>query len=176
MAINNYKLYKKQNGVVLIVSLVFLIALTSVAVALMQVSTSDMKMSGASEDKVMATQAAIGASDELIYRQLAGGAGTNDFAKSYKTAGLFPHTVTNTLTLANEDGAITTGQIDIANNDMELEGDCPHSRAASSVQVFSCNVLTTRIRRLYGRKNATTNQATNVIEVNSEIAQQLLRN
>lgn len=41
----------KQKGVVLIISLVFLVALTAVAAALMQNTTTDMKMSGASEEK-----------------------------------------------------------------------------------------------------------------------------
>ncbi|MFQ3266042.1 MAG: type IV pilus assembly protein PilX, partial [Colwellia sp.] len=42
----------KQRGVVLVVSLIFLIALTAVASALMLNTTTDMKMSGASEMQV----------------------------------------------------------------------------------------------------------------------------
>lgn len=174
----NNELMLKQKGVVLIVALVFLVSLTAVAVALMQLSTTDMKMSGATEDKVAATQAAIGASDELIYRQLIGGTGTNDFAKSYNRADLFPHSVTDTLTLANTEGATTTGQIDIANNHYELEGSCPRVKVknASSDGTFNCNVLTTRIRKTYGRKNATTSEQNSVIEVNSVIVQVLIGN
>ena len=71
---------RNQTGVVLIVALVFLIALTAVAAALMQNSTTDMKMSGASEEKVVATQEAISASDEVIFRQVNAAVGNNKFA------------------------------------------------------------------------------------------------
>jgi len=164
--INKFKILTKQNqsGVVLIVSLVFLVALTAVAAALMQNTTSDMKMSGASEEKVVATQEAISAVDEAIFRQINGG-GNNGFTSSLV---LFPLTVTGTLTKTNVEND-TTASIDIANNQFKLEADCPHSRSASSVQVFTCNVLSVQIKRKYGRAN------TNEIEVNSGIAQQLLR-
>jgi hypothetical protein len=156
---------RHQKGVVLIVSLVFLIALTAVAAALMQNTTSDMKMSGASEEKVVATQEAISATDEVLFRQINGGSGNNAF-----TAALvkFPITVTDTLTKTNV-GNDTTANIDIINNDLELEADCPHSRAASSAQVFTCNVLRVQVNRQYGRKN------TNNVAVNAGVAQQLLR-
>ena len=155
---------KYQRGVVLIVSLVFLIALTAVAAALMQNTTSDMKMSGASEEKVVATQEAISSVDESIFRQINGG-GNNGFASALV---LFPLTVTNTLTKTNVDND-TTSTIDIPNNPFQLEADCPHNRSASSVQVFTCNVLRVQVNKTYGRAN------TNVIQVNSGVAQQLLR-
>ena len=59
-----------QQGVVLVVSLVFLIALTAVAAALMQNTTSDMIMSGASQEKVVATQEAVSAIDEIIFNYI----------------------------------------------------------------------------------------------------------
>jgi Tfp pilus assembly protein PilX len=155
----------QQKGVVLIVSLVFLIALTAVAAALMQNSTSDMKMSGASEEKVVATQEAISASDEVLFRQINGGQGNNAFASNMV---LFPLTVTSTLSKTNT-GSDTTANINIANNALALEADCPHSRSASSAQVFTCNVLRVQVVRKYGRKN------TNNVVVNTGVAQQLLR-
>jgi len=155
----------RQKGVVLIVSLVFLIALTAVAGALMQNTTTDMKMSGASEEKVIATQEAISASDEVIFRQVNGGVGNNAFALPLVR---FPVAVTGTLTKTNT-GSDTKANITIANNDLELEADCPHSRSASSAQVFTCNVLRVQVIREYGRTN------TNNVEVNTGVAQQLLR-
>ncbi|SEK30138.1 PilX N-terminal [Colwellia chukchiensis] len=157
---------KQQSGVVLIVSLVFLIALTAVAAALMQNTTTDMKMSGASEEKVIATQEAISASDEVIFRQVNGGVGNNAFALPLVR---FPVVVTGTLSKTNLEKN-TVASIDIANNILELEADCPHSRSASSTQVFTCNVLRVQVNREYGRKN------TNNVVVNTGIAQQLLRN
>ena len=159
--------FNRQKGVVLIVALVFLVALTAVAVALMQNSTSDMKMSGASEEKVVATQEAISASDEVIFRQVNAGTGNNKFASPivlFKAESF--RDVSATLTVTNTDTAAT---INIANNELELESDCPHSRSASSAQVFTCNVLRVQVVRTYGRTN------TNIVEVNSGVAQQLLR-
>jgi len=163
----------KQQGVVLVVSLVFLIALTAVAAALMQNTTTDMKMSGASEEKVVATQEAISAVDEVIFKQTVPGQ-TNAFAQALVN---FPLdffdaddvAITGTLSTTNKDGDITLATIDIANNEYELEPDCPHSRSASSTQVFTCNVLAIRVNRKYGRKGNST------VDVNSGIAQQLLR-
>ncbi len=150
----------KQTGVVLVVSLVFLIALTAVAAALMQNTTSDMKMSGATEDEMVATQAALSAADEVIYNQIQGA--TNSFAQNLV---MFP--VETGLLPGTKTGA--TANIDIRNNDFKLEADCPHSRSASSAQVFTCNVLRLQVNRTYGRTNSSN------VEVNSGIAQQLLR-
>lgn len=154
-----------QKGVVLIVSLVFLIALTAVAAALMQNTTSDMKMSGASEEKVVATQEAISATDEVLFRQINGGSGNNAFTSALVK---FPIEVTDTLTKTNVNEK-TTANIDIINNDLELEADCPHSRSASSAQVFTCNVLRVQVNREYGRNDS------NKVAVNIGVSQQLLR-
>lgn len=156
-----HKQSKQQQGVVLIVSLVFLIALTAVAAALMQNTTSDMKMSGASEEKVIATQEAVSAVDEVIFNQVSPGA-TNVFSQAIVNfpvdAGLLPGTKTS-----------ATASVDITNNEFKLEADCPHSKIASSTQVFTCNMLKVQVNRLYGRTNTST------VNVNSGIAQQLLR-
>lgn len=154
----------KQKGVVLIVSLVFLVALTAVAAALMQNTTSDMKMAGASEEKVVATQEAISAVDEVIFRQV--NAATSIFSQALVK---FPSTVTETLTKTNKDSD-TTANVDITNNELELELECPRSRSgnASSSGIFSCNVLRVQVLRSYGRT------AGNIVEVNSGVAQQLL--
>lgn len=161
---NNFQMHS-QKGVVLIVSLVFLVALTAVAAALMQNTTTDMKMSGASEEKVVATQEAISATDEVIFRQVNATSGNNAFTSALVK---FPIGATGTLEKTNT-GGHTTAKIEIANNELELEPDCPHSRTASSAQVFTCNVLRVQVTRKYGRKN------TNEVEVNTGIAQQLLR-
>jgi type IV pilus assembly protein PilX len=165
----NRRNLRNQTGVVLIVALVFLIALTAVAAALMQNSTTDMKMSGASEEKVVATQEAISASDEVIFRQVNAAVGNNKFALPivrFKDDDF--RNVTGSLNITNT-GTDTTANINIANNELELEPDCPHSRSASSAQVFTCNVIRVQVVRTYGRKNS------NEVEVNTGVAQQLLR-
>jgi type IV pilus assembly protein PilX len=167
--IANRQSFNGQKGVVLIVALVFLIALTAVAGALMQNSTSDMKMSGASEEKVVATQEAISASDEVIFRQINAASGDNKFASARV---LFQDesfgNVTGSLNITNT-GSDTTANISIANNDFELDAGCSHSRSASSTGIIACNALRVQVVRKYGRKN------TNEVEVNIGISQQLLR-
>lgn len=169
MVMNRYSrqmpLRSKQRGVVLIVSLVFLISLTAVAAALMQNTTTDMKMSGASEDKMTGTQAAVSAVDEVIFNQVAPGK-TNVFARPLVDTN-FPNSTQSELLPSTKTKA--TAVVDIANNELSLESDCPHTRSASSVQVFTCNVLKVQVTRKYGRNDV------NEIEVNSGIAQQLLK-
>jgi len=149
--------YKKQQGVVLVVALVFLVALTAVAGALMQNTTSDVKMSDASQVKVVATQEAISAIDEVIFNQINTVGAANGFAAPLAT---FPTTPAVSAT-------DTTAQIAVATPN-NLVVDCPHSRNASSVQVFKCNALQVQITRLYGRNKAST------IQVTSGVSQLLL--
>ncbi|WP_019029378.1 PilX N-terminal domain-containing pilus assembly protein [Colwellia piezophila] len=159
----------KQRGVVLVVSLVFLIALTAVAAALMQNSTTDMKMSGASEEKMIADQEVVSAVEEFIFKQVTGGTGNNGFAKPIATFQDGAKDVIAELTNATKHGDIYAASLDIASNEFQLETDCPHSRSASSAQVFTCNILRIQISRKYGRNKTST------VEVNSGIAQHLLK-
>jgi hypothetical protein len=149
---------KKQKGVVLIVSLVFLIALTAVAAAMMQNTSTDMKMAGASQEKLIATQETLSEMDEIIHNQVRKVDGTNNFTSALP---LFPINPT-----VNEPG-ITTATIAIV-NPLNLIADCPHTGSASSVQVFKCNVLNVTVSRKYGRTNNST------VLVNAGIAQQLI--
>lgn len=159
----------KQRGVVLVISLVFLIALTAVAAALMQNTTTDMKMSGASEEKMVADQEVVSAVDEFIFKQVTSGSGNNAFAKPIATFKDGAKNVIAELTNANKHGDINAASLDLASNEFKLEADCPHSRSASSAQVFTCNVLRIQISRSYGRNK------TSAVEVNSGIAQHLLK-
>lgn len=149
--------FNQQHGVVLVVALVFLVALTAVAGALMQNTTSDMKMSDASQQKVIATQEAISSIDQVIYNQINTIGAANGFAAPMST---FPSTPAVS-------AIDTTAQIAVATPN-NLVVDCPHSRNASSVQVFKCNALKVQITRLYGRNKTST------IQVTSGVSQQLL--
>lgn len=165
----------KQHGVVLVVSLVFLVALTAVASALMLNTTTDIKMSGASEDKVVAIQEAFGAIDEIIFVQVRPtGDNVNTFAKpisTFRKEGVdTPEPVSLALlTQSNMRGDITKANIGLSENEYALDSDCPHSKLASSTGVFTCNVLKVELTKVYGRKNTST------IDVNSGITQQLLK-
>jgi len=148
----------KQRGVVLIVSLVFLVALTAVAAALMQNSTTDMKMAGASEQKVVAMQDAISAVDEVILTHKRDG-----FVRPIQGDN-FP--IVNALPVLPSTSA--TASVVVANNFFSRVADCPHARVASSSEVFDCNVLRVVVNRAYGRKGNSN------IQVSSGITQRLL--
>ncbi len=156
---------RSQQGVVMVISLVFLVALTAVAAALMQNTTTDVKMSGASEQKTVATHAAISAVDEVIFNQVAP-TQVNLFARPIKGDN-FPIVAQGDLLPLTNTGA--TAQVIVANNNFNLEPDCPHAKLASSTEVFTCNVLRVQVNRVYGRANNSN------IQVNSNIAQQILK-
>ena len=148
-----------QRGVVLVVALVFLVALTAVAAALMQNSTTDMKMSGASEEKVVAVQDAMSAVDEIIVTQRGSGFTRPVLGNNFPINNALPPLPSTS----------ASADVVVANNNFLLETDCPHSKLASSTAVFTCNVLRVRVSRNYGRKGNSN------IQVSSGITQQLLK-
>ena len=154
----------KQGGVVLVVSLVFLVALTAVAAALMQNSTTDMKMSGASEERVVALQEVVSAVDEVVFNQVGPGQ-NNEFSRP--VVGNFP--IIDQTVLLPGTATKANARVDVANNSYNLDITCPHLKMASSTEVFSCNILRVRTNRAYGR----TGQSN--ISADSGIAQQLLK-
>jgi hypothetical protein len=156
----------KQKGVVLVVSLVFLVALTAVAAALMQNTTTDMKMTGASNEKVVATQAAISAVDEAIDNQV------NILPTNVFTQGLrnFDGAGYTSAELLGATKTKATASASVINNPLFEEFSCPRSAVASSVGVIECNFLQLKIQRLYGRSN------TSNIVIDANIAQELLTN
>lgn len=157
----------KQNGVVLIISLVFLIALTAVAAALMQNTTTDVKMSGASQEKAIAVQETLSEMDRVVFNEIHrvnpddNGNLINRFALTAES-----YDAPKQLDVTKSD--ITTGTIDVANS-TKLEIDCPATLIASSTNVFSCNVLGIVVNRTYGRNNNSN------VQVNAGIAQQLFQ-
>ena len=62
----NCQRMKHQSGIVLVVSLVFLIALMGIASMLMLNTVIDMKMAGANQDKVIALEAAMGELESVM--------------------------------------------------------------------------------------------------------------
>lgn len=155
----------KQHGVVLVISLVFLVALTAVAAALMQNTTTDMKMAGASNEKVVATQAAISAVDETINNQL----NIQPVSVFTQSLNLIPgYTSAQLLPITTKTKA--TASTRVINNPLFEEFACPRSANASSVGIIECNFLQLRVQRLYGRHN------TSNVVIDANIVQQLLTN
>jgi len=161
---NRYSSSGKQQGVVLIVSLVFLVALTGVAAALMQNTTTDMKMSGASNEKVVAMQAAISAVDETIDNQV-NVLAINAFKQGILTFTNPGYTSDDLLGQTNTNATATVRAIQ---NDFSEELPCPRSESGNSLGTIECNFLILRIQRAYGRNN------TSNIVVEANIAQPLI--
>ena len=108
--------------------------------------------------------------DEVIYTEVSKiGDGINLFAQPVESfpAPANPDAFPTVDVTGNITDTDTTGQAMIVNPN-NLNPTCPHSRLASSVQVFACNALRVQVIRTYGRGN---NQA---LQVNSGIAQELL--
>jgi len=156
---------EKQQGVVLIVALVLLVALSSLAATLMQNTTTDIKMSAASEAKVVAQQKALSVVERIIYHQMKVSK-VNVFSQPL-TSEFFPNIKQEQL-LANTDKNFTA-QVDISKGIGSLTVDCPHQYLASSVHLLNCQVLTLKIKQQYGRNHKS------YIEVNAGIIQQLLK-
>lgn len=154
----------RQQGFVLIVSLVFLVALTGVAAALMQNTTSDMKMAGATNEKVVATQAALSAIDEVIDNQI-NVRTTNLFTQSLEKVNTY--TSADLLPATSKTKATASVSLSVSNPSTE-EVPCPRARVSSSVGIIECNIMQLQVQRAYGR-NDTSN-----IAVNTNIVQQLL--
>ncbi len=150
------KSMRSQQGFVLVVALVFLIALTSVASMLMLNTTSDMKMAGATQERTVAIQEAFGLVDEVIYKQI---------------------TIKNNFALTDYANAIevkVTGESSTANisapthniTQVNVEGPCPASKKASSI--FTCNTVVINAVKRYGNNNSS------LITVKAGISQQLM--
>lgn len=146
---------KKQQGVVLIVSLVFLVALTAVASALMLNTTSDMKMSGSSQTKVNAVQEVISSIDQVVAAQVQGN--INSFTLSQ-----FPISMDSVVTSPNTTANITTASA----NSIAVE--CPRMKLTWDNEGSDCNLLRIQSTKLYGRANTST------VQVNAGIAQLII--
>ena len=144
-----------QSGFVLITSIVFLVALTAVASVLMLNASSDIKMSGASEEKLIAIQATVSALDETVADQIRGN--VNLFAGKD-----FPKPV-NTITSVSVKSVVIDNELDT-----NEPTDCPHTTLSSSNQLLKCNVVSIAVSNEYGRNK------TSEVRANANIAQQLL--
>lgn len=157
-----------QKGVVLVVSLVFLIALTAVAAALMQNTTTDMKMSGASEEKVFAEQCAVSAVDNYVFEQVNGV--DNSFADSVATYRDGEKNILTALTSTKDKCDIEAATLDLSNNQFDIPIDCPRmkSRSSSSIGILKCNMLRIQTGIKYGRNKTST------VEVSAGIVKEVL--
>ncbi|NQZ11237.1 MAG: hypothetical protein HRT35_29140 [Algicola sp.] len=153
--VNFNRRLNKNKGFVLMVSLVMVIAITSIAVALLSASSMDMKMAVAFEDREMATHVARGGNDQLFYDAV------NRTVNSQNYFAAFPGSQ-NGSNYTSSHGAVSTVSWASANH---VETDCPRSKAPT--QGLMCNYLQATTVKTFSPSNA------NQINVVSGIAQQV---
>ena len=143
MELNNklIKLPTKQSGVVLIVALVFLVALTAVAAALMQNTTTDIKMAGASQEKSIVTLETLSEMDRIIFNEIRQINGTDQLG-----------TVIAPIALIVTQPLITTAQLAL-DNVLIPDQQCPRNKLASSNNIIRCRRSNIDLNRTYGRNN-----------------------
>lgn len=132
----------KQKGIVLIISLTFLIALTVIASSLMNNTAIDIKISGAHQEKSLATQEAISAINEIIAQQVDEFDGENHFTHDEMT---YPYRIMLSRLSTQANVVLVSNQSHHAN--------CPHSLSPSSINVVRCHHFVIEVNQQYGRNN-----------------------
>lgn len=155
---NTHNQLYKQQGVVLIVALVFLIALTAVAAALMQNTTTDIKMASASQEKSVVTQETISEMEQIIFNEVRRVDGENEFSK------IITGEVTLTPIRVN-----TTANL-VSANQYGFDVECPRAIKGTSTGTLKCSIKRVQVNRTYGRNS------NHIVQVNSGIAQVVITN
>ena len=145
----------KQQGIVLIIALLVLVTLTVVASTLMKNTTIDIKISGANQEKWLATQEAINAINDVTVNQVNG---INYFAL---TEADYPYNIA----LGNSN---INANIELVNN-QSFNVNCAHSNTATSINMIYCNHFIVTVRKKYGRSY---NQS---IVVKAGVSQQIVK-
>lgn len=123
---------KSQQGIALFISIILLLLLSGLTTLLMTNASLDLKMAGASAQRIDADQQIEGAIDELL---------TNSNARlTFATADL--NTKFSVTHIKNINTAV------VAINE---QPSCARSKDPSSVGLFSCRYLDTRLSKQFGR-------------------------
>lgn len=153
------KSYKRlrcgQGGFVLLISLVMVVAITSIAVSLMSASTMDMKMATAAEDREMATHVARGGNDELYYNAVNRTVNAQNYFAAFSSS--------QSATQYNSThGAVST--VSWAST-VQIETDCPRSK--DPTEGLKCIYLQAATAKTFGPNSV------NQVNVVSGVAQQV---
>jgi len=148
---------RKQSGVVLIIALVFLVALTAVAAALMQNTTTDIKMAGASQEKAIVMQETMSEMERVLF---------NERRRVNNGVNVFT-SISQPQVLIATKPSITQATATPANPN-NLDVPCPREARGTSSGIIMCRNVRVQVIRTYGRDN---NQS---IEVHSGVMQAFL--
>ncbi|NMM41640.1 pilus assembly PilX family protein [Pseudoalteromonas arctica] len=140
----------KQQGVVLIVALIMVVAVTGIAVTLMSSSTIDIKITNAAQEREVAENELIGEVQKVIVTEAAKGAASSFFLTPNETK-----TDDTSVITINEKNISLPGSemksIMINMNNGRLELNCP--RTYSYTAGVSCNMVQVSTTIEYGLKS-----------------------
>ncbi|WP_017443668.1 pilus assembly PilX family protein [Gayadomonas joobiniege] len=146
----------KQQGAALAVGLVLMTVLTTLAVTLMYNSALDTKMSTAAAVKNASVNAALGGSDEFIYRAT---------RKDAMFGGVNPLTMNQDIAKKNLEGQKVTAEAEALN---AVPTNCPHfDRSDASDSYIQCNRFEVKVDHKYGKRDQGNSQV--VTSVASQI-------
>ena len=145
----------KQQGFVLMVSLVMVVAITAIAVTLMSSSTLDTKMAVVTEEREMASHHAKGGNDQLFYNAVNRTVNEQNYFAAFSVS-------QESAQYVSTHGAIST--VTWA-SDNHVETDCPRSKAPT--EGLRCNYLNATTSKTFGPGDV------NQINVVSGVAQQV---
>ena len=134
-------LHKKQQGVVLIVALIMVVAVTGIAVTLMSSSSIDIKITNAAQERETAENELIGTVQQVIANEAAAGGNSAFLMKAAEIP----------------DGGFAMGEVGGATNTMTnlnngvLDLPCP--RKFNFTAGISCNMVQVDTTITYGSKS-----------------------
>lgn len=155
VARGHFKLRQQQQGFVLMVSLVMVVAITAIAVTLMNSSSLDTKMAVVTEEREMATHHAKGGNDQLFYNAVNRTINEQNYFAAFSAS-------QQSAQFVSTHGAIST--VTWA-SDNQVETDCPRSKAPT--EGLQCNYLSTTTAKNFGPGEV------NQINVVAGVAQQV---
>lgn len=146
---------RRQQGFVLLISLIMVVAITGIAVALLSSSSMDMKMSIAAEDRELATHLARGGNDQLFYDAVNRVVNNQNYFASFAVA----QTATQ---FVSTHGVVSSVSW---KSDVQVETTCPRSKAPT--EGLMCVYLQATTTKAFGPSDA------NQVNVVSGVAQQV---
>ncbi len=132
----------KQNGIVLIISLTFLIILTTLASRLMSNTIIDIKIVRATQEKSHAIEEAINIIDEIIAQQSIASNENRYFRQSKNN---YPFSI-------NTNNPNIQVNVSLASS-QSYNVNCPHATFPSSIKNIKCHHFLIKVNSQYGRYN-----------------------
>jgi type IV pilus assembly protein PilX len=138
--LSSLPVHNKQRGIVLLTALIMVVAVTTIAIALMSSSSVDIKITNAVQEREVAENELMGEVQRLISTEINSGTESRFFYTNEE--------VPESGMVLDEDAEMTSTMINLNNGELSLE--CP--RRYSYTAGISCNMLQVTTTLTYGAK------------------------